>query len=517
MSDDTSVHLKHNAPEAARDRILKKINEDVTLPTLGQAVSKVVEITSSGEDPVAKLAHFVLSDVGLTQKILRLSNTIHYRTSSGAPVTTISRAIFLLGFNTVKTSALAMLLVDCFKDRRHAQAVRKELIHSLCASIVGREMAQRSIYQDSEEAAVSALFKNIGKVLVASFDHALHGRIQDMIATGKAGQHEASSLLLGCSYDRFGEQALQDWKIPDTIVQSLISLPTSELKKANNRGEWLRQVASFSDEVAGKILENSEIPLEDRCKSILLRYGKVLDLDKPKMEELLKRAEAETRELAKSMDIAMPPIGGAEGETADGEVPSELVLQAYDSDQMQQSERYASGKPTNARDLLLAGVQDVTQMLASEQFKLNDLVLLVLETLYTSMGFRFATACLRDMQTGRFASRIAVGEDYAERQRGFSFPAKMENDLFQLALTNNADLMISDATVPKIQSLLPAWHKALLPDARSFIILPLVIQKKPLGLFYADRAVAAEEGVPPDETALIKTLKSQLLAAMMRG
>ena len=83
-------------------------------------------------------------------------------------------------------------------------------------------------------------------------------------------------------------------------------------------------------------------------------------------------------------------------------------------------------------------------------------------------------------------------------------------------MNNNVDLMIEDALNPKIQAILPSWHKRLLPDARSFIILPLVIENKPLGLFYADRCLPANEGVPPDETALIKTLKGQLMSAMMK-
>jgi hypothetical protein len=81
-------------------------------------------------------------------------------------------------------------------------------------------------------------------------------------------------------------------------------------------------------------------------------------------------------------------------------------------------------------------------------------------------------------------------------------------------MENNADLLISDATDAKILDLIPLWHKKLLPDARSFIVLPLVVQKRAFGLFYADRSQAAAEGVPPDETALIKTLKGQVLAAL---
>jgi hypothetical protein len=192
------------------------------------------------------------------------------------------------------------------------------------------------------------------------------------------------------------------------------------------------------------------------------------------------------------------------------------MLEGYSTDEAPEVMRHPSGKPHNARDLLLAGVQDVTQMLASDQIKLNDMILWVLETLYSAMGFRFATACLREVQSGRYTARVAIGELYEERQKGFVCPPKEENSIFHLAMLNNADLMISDASAPKIQNLLPQWHKELLPDTRSFILLPLVIQQKPLGFFYADRIMTADEGVPPDETALIKTMKSQLIAAMVR-
>jgi len=502
--------------ESHRDRLLKKIKDDIDLPTLGVTIAKVLEITSSEEDSVARLAHFVLSDVGLTQKILRLSNTVQYRTSAGTAVTTVSRSIFLLGFNTVKTTAMAMLLVDCFKNKTQAADVRKELVRSLCASIVGRDMALRGRFPDGEEAAVAALFKNIGRVLVASFDHALYVRIEQMTQTSAASPQEAVMLLLGCSFERFGEMALQGWKIPDAIIQSIAVLPGSELKKSSHRSDWLKQVASFSDALAAVIMSGRSDAAE-QYEQILKRYGKVLELDQNTLDSMLERVEAETRLLAKSMDIAIPKsVSEVLESNAPDALPSEFLLKAPDLLRTWSEEHYPSGKPWNARDLLLAGVQDVTQMLASDPLKLNDLILLVLETLYTSMGFRFATVCLRDLASGQYLSRVAVGENYAERQKKFHFPMKADAGLFHLAMSNNVDVMISDTAVPKIRRLLPQWHTDLLPDARSFIVLPLVIQKKPLGLFYADRSVTAEEGVPADEAALIKTLKSQLLAAMMR-
>jgi hypothetical protein len=199
-------------------------------------------------------------------------------------------------------------------------------------------------------------------------------------------------------------------------------------------------------------------------------------------------------------------------------LPNVLLLATLGAGAQEEQGSYPSGKPKNARDLLLAGVQDVTQMRASGQHKVNDVVMAVLETLYTALGFRFATVVLKDVRAGQYRARASFGLTQARVQEGFTFPLaasdKGARDLFYLAMENDADLMISDARSAKIRALLPAWHKALLPDAHSFIVLPLVVGKVQLGLFYADRTELAPEGVPADETALIKALKGQVLAAL---
>jgi hypothetical protein len=82
--------------------------------------------------------------------------------------------------------------------------------------------------------------------------------------------------------------------------------------------------------------------------------------------------------------------------------------------------RHPSGKPKNARELLLAGVQDVTQMRASGKRKVNDVILAVLETLYTAMGFRFATVVLKDARSGQYRARVSFGANPPTSQAGFA-------------------------------------------------------------------------------------------------
>jgi HD-like signal output (HDOD) protein len=233
-----------------RAALLNKVCGDEDMFALGSSVARVVQMASSDDEGTHALAYYVLSDVALTQRILRLANTVKYRTASGTAVTTISRAISLLGFDNVKTTALAMLLVDALASSDHAWSVRIELEASLCASLVGREMARHSFYQGAEEASIGALFKNLGPLLVASHEHERYREIGALVASGKHKLGQAAQMILGCSYDALSEAVLGEWKIPDVIMRAQRPLAEGALKVAANRGEWMRQVASFSLDVA---------------------------------------------------------------------------------------------------------------------------------------------------------------------------------------------------------------------------------------------------------------------------
>jgi HD-like signal output (HDOD) protein len=497
-----------------RAALMSKVCGDEDMFALGTSVARVVQMASSDDQGTHDLAYYVLSDVALTQRILRLSNTVQYRTASGTNVTTISRAISLLGFDNVKTTALAMLLVDALSNSEHALSVRVELETALCASLFGRALARHSPFQGVEEASIGALFKNLGPLLVASHEYARYREINQLVAAGKHTPGQASQLILGCSYDALAEAVLAEWKIPDVIARCLSALPAGVQKPAASRGEWMRQAASLALDMA-TLLGHSATPADTaEARALQQRYGNALGLDAGRMEELFGTVKGEMSALLESMHLE--PARRPEPESGLG-LPNVLLLATMDTGGDLPAGAYPSGKPFNAAELLLAGVQDVTQMRASGQGKVNEIILAVLETLYSSMGFRFATVCLRDHRTGQYRARLSFGGDDGKLQAGFAFPATPSRDLFHLSMQNDADLMIADATSTKIRDLLPAWHRALLPDAASFIVLPLVVGKVQLGLFYADRLTPAPEGVAPDETALIKALKGQVLVALAPG
>ena len=506
--------LKGGDNRRVRASLLSKVCGDEAMFALGSSVAQVVQMASSDDEGTHDLAYYVLSDPALTQRILRLSNTANYRTASGANVTTISRAISLLGFDNVKTTALAMLLVDALSNSEHEQSVRTELRCSLCASLVGREMARHSAYQGAEEGAIGALFKNLGPLLVASHEHERYREINALVRSGQHTQAQASQMILGASYEALTEAVMGEWKIPDVIVRALAPLPAGTIKPAANRAEWMRQVAAFSMDVSSLLSRPAEERSAAEGRALQSRYGAALNLDPEQMATLFQTVQDEMTALLQSMNMDAPAVKLAPLMAEPEGLPNVLLLATMGLEEDADPGCHPSGKPLNARELLLAGLQEVTQMRASGASKVNELILAVLETLYCSMGFRFATVCLKDARSGQYRARLAFGDDHARKMESFVFPLASSRDLFHLAMENDADLMIADASTAKIRDLLPAWHQDLLPGTRSFIVLPLVVGRVQLGFFYADRRTIAPEGVPPDETSLIKALKGQILVAL---
>ena len=505
-----------------KEELLAVVQSDPELPTLGASVARIVQLSSSDDESIRKLSHFVLSDVSLTQKILRLSNSVSFRSSSNKAITSITKAIFLLGFNTVKACALAVLLVDSMAEKQ-AKHVRYELVCALSASMMGRELAQYSHFNDAEEITVAALFKNIGRLLLAAY---FPDRYQETMALVQSGSHsfvEASREMLQFNLDDFAEDILTQWELPASIIQTLKPQPEGVLKEPRTRQKWMQQAVELCDKAVPLVLtpiESRDAELEGK---LLTRFGKALHMDKNRFNKMIAAAgkEAKALEIGAELIMSAQKRGAGMGSgnfeldrVNEQELIKELVFNFEEKKGEHKANCHPSGKPFNASELLLTGVQDVIEIMASGKYKLSDLITLVLETFYNSLGFRFVALCLRDREKGQYRARSSVGENFSTYQKGFVFPIGETTDLFHLAMKQNVDLVISDASVSKVRNLLPKWYVELMPDVGSFMVLPLVSKGNRLGLFYADRLQEAPEGISTEEMRLIKTLKTQVLAAM---
>src|ERR1700722_19065364 len=143
------------------DALLDAMRRHPQLPGLGTSIARIAAVADSDAGTTQQRRTFILSDVHLTQRILSIANSAGYRLNSGAGITTVTRAIVVIGFEQVKLLALGMLFVDQLPDKERAVALKAELIQALQASLLAREMSRQLAPDDKEKAAIAALLGNV--------------------------------------------------------------------------------------------------------------------------------------------------------------------------------------------------------------------------------------------------------------------------------------------------------------------------------------------------------------------
>lgn len=214
------------------------------LPSLSQtARSIIVSLTASDEENDAQLVQAILSDATLTQRVLRLANSAMYA-MFGGQVNTVSRAVQVLGLQTVAHLALGLKVLDAVTaEAKGQQDAYVALQDSATAGHVAREIASLSApLKDSEAASVCAILHSMGRVLVALYLNEEYRAIQQKVSQGYP-LATACEDVLGGSYTELAWRMAQRWGLPQNVTTSL-----SPDEPADGHARWLRQMANSATE-----------------------------------------------------------------------------------------------------------------------------------------------------------------------------------------------------------------------------------------------------------------------------
>ncbi len=129
------------------------------LPTIPGVFKKLLKVIEDPKVPLNVISSFVSNDPVLSTKVLRMINSPVY----GFPgrISSISKAVVLLGLNAVKGLLLGVSVFDLMKE-----AMVGLWEHSLGCAVAARLIAQKKGVKDPEEVSVAGLLHDIGKVIL---------------------------------------------------------------------------------------------------------------------------------------------------------------------------------------------------------------------------------------------------------------------------------------------------------------------------------------------------------------
>jgi serine/threonine protein kinase len=502
--------------------LLRRMRHKSDFPALATTISAVNKAATSEREAVSGLSSSILKDFALTHKLLRLVNTAHFG-QFGGTISTISRAIMVLGFDQVRSAAITLVLFEHLQNKAQAEALKDELLAAYFSGLTARELVAKAGIRDGEEGFICAMFHRLGRLLVTFYLHDEHVAIQRLVAQGRE-EVTASTEVLGLSYADLGVGVARCWNFPEKLVASMRPVTDAQLRKPAAEADRLRALASLSTDLADVVRATPPEQRDEQLKALVQRYGGALGVTEHHLKGAVQAAAAEIARDAGVLNLkttASPFLGRSRAWSApdSGEAPdtrervdaalADTVLAAPDTVPGPAGERDAAARQA----LLSAGIQDITNALVGE-FQLNDVLRIILETMYRGMGFTRVMLCIRDPAANALKARFGLGQDVDRIIRqGFSVPLAPGKDIFHAAISQGADIYIEDVNGERIRQHVPAWYRAMVP-AGALALFPVIVNRKPVGLFYGDSSAARALQFGTEELALLKTLRNQAVLAI---
>ena len=478
----------HLPRTALLDKLWARMNERGDFPLLSESLRATMAAMKNDDLDFTALVRVVLSDFALTQKVLRLANSAMYM-AFGGNITTVTRALMVLGMDTVGHLVVGLKLVDHFHHSTPRRIDAKlELNRALLSGCVARKLTEHAELRGGEEAVVCTLMRQVGKLLVVCYLDTEWDRIRRRAAELNGDDEAACIDVLGVGFDEIGLEAAASWRLPD-VIRAGMADGDRHAKRVDLRDDdedededddgntrcqrphdacaddtpervrWLRAVSRCSTDVAGALAMPAGPQRDAHIAALAQHCSTELEIEPGALVEIAER-------LAR--------------EEASDTVMREIVELRANADAIAR----AQGEPEAC---LEAGLADL-RALPSEHV-LTPVLALASESLLAGLAFTRTVMFVR-RDDGTFAARLGFGPGVDAALDRLCFHERFEPDVFHLAITNSVGIFIEQAQEPKMVKRLPAWYLDALPDTLAFVLLPVRVGAKTVALLYGDWAGA---------------------------
>lgn len=506
--------LSSNDKDSTLQFLLRRMRHKKDFPTMPQQISEIAVKTDDRSVLSANmLANKILKNYSLSTKLLRLVNSPIYG-QYGGRISTVSRAVVILGFKEVRMAAMGLMLFDHLENKEQSRMLKEASISSMMSGSIAKEMGEQLGIKDTEEAYICAMFHNFGRLLSMFYFPEEAQIISNRIKQKNEKESQASRAVLGLSYEELGMGVAKAWQLPVPIVRSMESINPAKIDKPRDNDDAVYQLANFSNELCEVIESSTEDSKEAALKNILNRYSKSIDLTPKQADKFLRKAVDGLEEYTKIFNLKLEDstfikhvnhwISGAKSEP-EMEIQPEAI-----EDKLAPPENQSNTRRTD----LLNSVQEISDSIL-DGASLNDIMVMVIETLYRGFDFNRVLFCLINRKDACVDARFGFGQDIDEILKNFKIPIRREPDIFNMALTKHKDFVIDNIDDKDVVDLIPDWYRQKM-SAKSVIVYPIVVNKVPMGIIYADKSSPGQLS-KNEQLSLIKTLRNQIVMAIRQN
>jgi HD-like signal output (HDOD) protein len=434
----------------------ERIRRQGDMPGFTKAINAILASMRGEDERDFSMTQTVLSDPVLTQKVLRLANSGMY-SAFGQRVTTVSKAVLVLGTEAIGHLALGLKLIEeLSKSTPDSALAHVEMEKAVLAGMVAQQVAASAATRDPEEAVVCSILHSLGRMMVTFYMPERWALLQAQ--GGPGGEDRAAADLLGLSLEEIGRATAEHWGLPRNLIAGMRRVEPVERGEQFAHEDWLAALGTMSSRCADSLWDDDEASAA-KVHQLALSFAPMLGVEPLNIIAAIDRAKVEA-----ASDLTIAPLAN----------PADKRAKAAAAQRM----RAAGNK------ILMSGVADMRD--AGSNASPGQMMSMALETTYNGLSFTRAFAFLRNRRDGRYTAKLGLGEGTKAMLPSLSFDDAYEPNVFHAALSNDRVIFIENAQDPKFASKLPGWWHGTLKSARCFVVIPLCAGGHPAGFIYGD-------------------------------
>ncbi|MBI5943476.1 MAG: HDOD domain-containing protein [Chloroflexi bacterium] len=261
-------------------RVENIIQSVTSLRPMPSNVTRILNEVDKRDVTIDVLVGLIGLDQALAALVLQMSNSVslgYSRTCS-----TLNEAIMLIGLGRLKTILLTSSATGMMKRSLsgYRQGAGELWHHSLVTAVASEWLAQALRYPNPEEAYVSGLLHDIGKLLLDQVVLSNYNEIFDFVQKYQMPLWQVEEKLIGIDHAKVGGLIAEHWNFPIVLVDAIRFHHAPSFARINQRLPAIVNLAnSFAQDY--QISQSSLLSFEIHPESL-----NVLKIDKDDIEQL---------------------------------------------------------------------------------------------------------------------------------------------------------------------------------------------------------------------------------------
>jgi HD-like signal output (HDOD) protein/signal transduction histidine kinase len=281
------------------NKIFTQITDSRSLPTLPHILLKLIEACNNPNTTLKELAKIIATDPSISEKLLHLVNSAQYGLKNH--ISSIDQALLLLGIVSVKNVAVSASIYRVFHKTQGSDLFNLKQFwwHSLSCGAIARRLANQVRYPSPDEAFLSGLLHDIGKILWSNFQREYAkilesaGRDLQKLLAGEAA--------FGVTHAVLGGWLIDQWNIRSFLPDAIRFHHDSEQRIKD--AFPLVQIVY----VANRLCSLHEESQADRFAAA----RRLLNVQQDEAAQILEKAHLEVRDIAASLNMEIEAPGEA--------------------------------------------------------------------------------------------------------------------------------------------------------------------------------------------------------------